>query len=820
MVKSYIVVAFRNLLKHKGYSAVNIVGLAIGMAGFLLIMCYVQHELSYDQFYPDADRIYRVIKEVRPQGSEAYFKLETPGAVASILENEYPEVERAVRVRKSNAAFDYKGTALSHRVDLVEDTFFEMFQLPFVKGDPKQAFQKPWSIVVTERVAKKIFGDTNPIGQKLGIDVRFWKGEFTVTGVLKDLPLNTTFQIEFLHATVGNHGFVKYQWHDWMDPSGSSQTLVYVKLKPDVDSDVFAEKIADLRAQHREQESMANILHLQPFLESHLYTYRDYGIATEGSFYDVERDGNMGTQGDIQQVYLFGVLGFALIGIACINFMNLTTARSTHRMREVGMRKVVGASRGRLMGQFYGESLCVALTSLPLTLILAWVLLPVVGNTVGRQLSLDFADPTQFLMLVGIVVAVGLLGGTYPALVLSAFKPVDVLKGDMQTRKSGGLRKLLVIAQFACAIALLVGTITIHRQMSYIQNRKLGFKKDHVIVTPIMRAHRNAQSRSGVNLSTRNTQVKAAFLKHPDIDAAATYMSPIGIGSDMNQVRDVETGNAIGMTIHGVDEDYVPFFEMELVQGRNFSADIASDRTDAFIVNETAVKKYGWTDPIGKSVVYGSGNWEREGVVIGVVKDFHTGSLRDAISPLGLYIRPFGYSYVALKVKSEHMSETMDFMAETWKSYVPNRPFMFYFLDDQIDALYHKEKQQGQLFTGFSLLAIMVACIGLFALASYHVEQRTKEIGVRKILGASVGQIVVLIFKDFAGLILIANLIAWPLAYYTMHDWLSQFVYRTEMGIEVFLLSAVVALLIAVVAVGYQTLRAATANPVEALRYE
>ena len=822
MLKNYIIVTIRHLFKYKIYTLMNVSGLAIGMASFILMLCFVQHELSYDRFYPNSDRIYRVIRETRSTGADqAHYEANTSGALADALMRDFPEVQRATRMGRHEIMLRYKDKFFQQKFDLVDASFFDIFQIPFLKGNPQTALQEPYTIVLTEKMARKYFGDENPMGKILTVDGRFWHGEFKVTGILRDLPTNTSLQIDFLHSTVGD-SYIQDKWTRWEDVQ-NRMFVTYILLHPNAKSADLERKLPDLINRYiGPQVRATTTYHLQSLNRVHLYSNVDYAIETEENIRQAIVNRGHGIQGDIRQVYMFACAGVAVLAIACINFMSLSTARSTNRAREVGMRKVVGAHRQQLIHQFLNESILIAFFALPLAVMIGKAALPFLNTFLNRDLNLNILnDWTLLLGLIAVTLFVGLLSGSYPALFLSKFHPIEVLKGTGKMRgRETSLRKGLVVIQFAISILLIVATIMVSRQLVYIKTKKLGFNKEHIVVLPIFITHRGARTDPNERLASRYNVVKQVFLEHPNVLKATAYNFPFGMGTNRLRLIRAEgiQDREIHMAFQQADEDYLDTFEIELLSGRNFSTEMSSDFTEAILLNESAVKYLGWKKSLDKQieVVF----LPRKGRVIGIIKNYHHQSLRETIGPMGIYMRTGFYSYLALKIQSKNILKTIEFLDKTWQRFVPNRPFTFWFMDDQLNTMYQKEVRLGQVLHAFTILAIFIACLGLFALSAYTAEQRTKEIGIRKVLGATVLNIVLLLSKDFVKLILIANLIVWPVAYYAAQRWLENFAYRIDFGIGVFLLSGVLMLMIALCTVSYQAIRVAVSNPVDTLRDE
>ena len=780
---NYIKVALRKIRRHKGYSFINIFGLAIGMACCFLVFLWVKDELSFDRFHSNSQEIYRVV--LNPQGTDIYHSY-GPGPLGPALKAGYPEIINFTRMfGEVNGPLKYRNQVFTGKVRGVSPSFFEIFTFPFIKGDSKNCLSEPRSIVLTEKMAAKLFKDEDPIGKTLGFE---WWGtwhDLKVTGVIEDVPSNSHIQFDYL---------LPFEFVTWSGMPIDDWDVVayqtYVLLPKNADSSAVQEKIAGTVKRHFPESP--STLHLEPLTRIHLYNF------TGG--------------GPITYVYIFSVIGILILIIACINFMNLSTARSMERAREVGMRKVVGSTRAQLVKQFLGESVLMSLMSFVLALILVQALLPSVNNIVGKQMTLLYSGSPLFIFL-GIAILTGILSGSYPAVFLSSFRPATVLKGPVRSSSQNvRLRKLLVIGQFVVSIALITGTIIIYQQLVYMRNTDMGINKNHVINMELRGSLRNQYS-----------TIKKELLKNPDILAvSATNGSFYKVfGTDKIGWEGKSEDERIFISIHSVDFDYQKIFDIKMAQGRYFSRDYPTDTSDGIIVNETAAKIMGMESPIGQRISC----WipydpMRSGTIIGVVKDFHFRSLHEKINPLVLVIAPGWFTDVYIRIKPENAPETLGFLEKTLTGFAPDFPLEYSFLDEDIDNLYKTEQRIGNFVRYGTFLAIFIACLGLFGLASFTAEKRTKEIGIRKVLGASVSGIVLLLTKEFTKWVILANLIAWPIAYYVMNKWLQNFAYHINIGVWTFLLSAALALVTALITISFQAAKTAASNPVDSLRYE
>ena len=791
MIKNYLTVAIRNIARNKTFSAINILGLAIGMACCILILLYVQDELSYDQHHEHAHRIYRLAEEAHIAGQTRRIAI-TSFPMGPALVQDYPTVVDAVRFYKNDEKTpiaNQQNQFYERGVLFTETSIFQVFDFPLIQGDPRTALQAPHSIVLTEEMARKYFSAQDPMGQTLSVDGKAFK----ITGILENHTHNTHLQFNFLVSSMRRS--------DWIDHS----YYTYLLLQDTPAADELETELPNFIERHMGEQLKASGIQFKPFLQPltniHLHSHLEFEISSNG---------------DIRYIYLFLVIALFVLVLACINFMNLSTARSAPRSKEVGMRKVVGANRMQLIRQFIGESILLALLALLFAVVLVELSLPAFNTFIQRELVLDYTGNWHVLFaLLGVALFAGLLSGIYPAFFLSAFQPVEVLKNTLgRGLKTSGSRKTLVVFQFVISIVLIIGTVVVYHQSDYIKNKKLGFNKEQVIVIPIDR-----------QLVKRYKSAVSAHAAVLNVSASSTVPGREIAAHLFRPSLDPPHKEALLINVMYVDHEFIPTYGIEVLEGRAFSEDIGSDRNGAFILNEAAVRKYGWTFHTDRKLerVYPEGNIlnvEIQGDVVGVVKDFHYQSLHHEIEPLVLMMGGSWIEYLSIRTRSDDIAATLDFLKTQWREVVSNRPFDYFFLDDDYDKLYRTEEQIGTLFGLFSILAIFVASLGLFGLASFTAQLRIKEIGIRKVLGASVSNLVLMLSKEFALLVGIANLIAWPIAYYAMHRWLQDFAYRIDLEIWAFVLSGFLALFIALTTVSYQAWKVARTNPVDALRYE
>jgi putative ABC transport system permease protein len=800
MWKNFLKIAYRNILRHKGYSFINIAGLAIGMACCIVIMLWVLDELSYDKYHANADRIYRLWVDAN-FGAPFRTALSMAPAASALVE-EYPEVLATARIGSPGSiSISYGDNLIQERgVAWADNSIFDVFTLPFVSGDPETALKLANTLVITEEMAEKYFADEDPLGKVLRLG---GSDNYTVTGVIRNVPHNSHVTFNMLRSmetlTVRNRADMEH----WFN----IQYYTYLLLAEGVNFKDFEAKLSEFVDRHMGEILTASggtlDCYLQPLTDIHLRSHLQ---------------GELGANGDITYVYLFTLIALFILLIACVNFINLATARSTARAREVGMRRTLGANRIRLIVQFLGESVLFCLLSLLISFIIIEISLPFFNDLAARELTLNLLNPPWIMAgFFGFAILVGCLAGVYPALFLSSFKPVKVLKGSFETGTARSrFRGLLVVLQFTISIALIVSTLTIYHQIQYMKHKNLGFDREQVVVMP----------RLTPSLRQSLDTVKDRIAAVPGvIDVAASTFAP-GRGYRLSIVQPEGFADDQPQTLSylEIDHNYLPTYKMNLLEGRNFKKEFSTDPAQSVLINQTAARQFGWDDPVGKTMsnatLTDSGRVQLTRTVIGVVADFHQRSLHNKIAPLVIGNIPVEFWTLSVRIAPENVSAILDEIEEAWKGFDPNRPFSFYFLDEAIDARYRSEERLGNITLIFSLLAIFIGCLGLVGMSAYTAEQRTKEIGIRKVLGASITAIVRLLSVRFLVFIAVANVIAWPVAYYAMHRWLENFAYRVNPQPWIFLLSMLLALTIAMITVSFQAVRAATVDPVKSLRYE
>jgi len=810
MLNNHFKIAWRTLLKSKGYAASNILGLAIGLACCLLIGLYIQDELSYDQYHTKKDRIYRVLHgnkesgtagstERAPKGSYTY-EVWGNAPVGKALKTDFPEVEEVVQFSGRSSALLKLGdkSFQEDNVFFADSNTLDVFSWKLLAGNPKTALVAPYSVLLTASTAKKYFGKENPIGKTLEGNTggRANPGTYTVTGILADIPSNSHFTFDVLMSMSS----FKESWAMPFEEWGYVDFYTYFVVPEHFDINKLTAKVPAFLNRHHANDNGGYTLAFEPLLDAHLRS-------------TAERQ--PGITGSLANLYIFGIIGIFILCIACINFMNLATARSMERAKEVGVRKVVGAERGELIRQFMAESLLMILIAASLALLLIWTLLPLANSFTGKHFEFSNVYNWRTLALyLPVVFVTGLLAGSYPALVLSGFKPITILRGAFRTSPKGVvLRQGLVVFQFSLSIALIAGTTIVIAQLSHLQHKNLGFSQDKMLVIDF-----NFDD----EVRARLDAIKQIFLQEKEVKSVSASRSVPG-SFFPNAGTSIETPNGSmkheDPALFEIDVDFIPQFGIEMAAGRPYSRDFAADTAHALVINEAAAKLYGYANPadiIGKRF----SQWGKEGQIVGVTKDFNYLSLHKHVEPLALRLEPSSSRFFTLHIQSEDLPATIAKLGKIWTKLVPQRPYLYSFLDESFNRQYEADQQFRNLFSVFASLAIFIACLGLLGLATYTAQQRTKEIGVRKVLGASVGNIVRLLSTDFVKLVLLAGFIASPIAWWAMNKWLENFAYRMEIHWWIFAGAALIGIVIALLTVGYQAIKAALANPVDALRNE
>lgn len=807
MIRNYIKTAFRNLLKNKGFTAINVLGLALGLATCLLIVFYVFDELSYDLYNVKADRIYRLNNDIKFGGNENSYAV-VPAPTAAAIKNDFPEIEQVARFRSRGGNQVKKGNQNIQENNMVyaDPTIFDIFTLPMVSGNAATALKETHTVVINERMAMKYFNTTNAVGKVLTFnDTALYK----VTGVIRNIPKQSHFDFDFFISMTTLQESKDDAWF-------SNNFNTYILFRPGADPQKFAVKLPEFMRRHAGPQ-LLSILHMTfaKFEQTGNY-FRFSMIPLKRIYLHSNSVAELGATGNIQYVYIFSAIAIFILLIACVNFMNLSTARSSNRAREVGVRKVLGSPRKYLIAQFLTESIIVTLVGAVIAVFAAWALLPVFNQMSGKELTITPQIIGWLLPVLALfIIVVGCLAGSYPALYLSGFQPIEVLKGKLAAGFKGGLlRSSLVVFQFAISICLIIGTLVIYNQLKYIQNKDLGYNRDHVMIVwdtwTLGNKAKTFKQEIRQIAGVQNATLTGALPTENFGNSTTFFKDPV-----LDQKRAILTQQWY------VDEDYLPTLGVKIKEGRNFSKDMPTD-SNGVIINEAAAQLLGFADPIGQTLYSPADNMVKKidkFHVVGVMKNFNFRSLRENVTPLFLM---YGEDRGALSIRfnSADIPGLVAQVKNTWQKMSPAVQFNYIFMDKAFDGMYRKEQRMGGIAVAFTSLAIIIACLGLFGLAAYAAEQRTKEIGIRKVLGAGISTIVAMLSRDFIKLVFIAILIAAPISWWAMHEWLQGFAYRQNFQWWIVLLAGVSAVLIAFITISFQSIRAALMNPVKSLKSE
>lgn len=808
MLTNYFKIFARNLKKNPAYMLINILGLSVGMTASILIFLFVQHELSYDKYHEKSDRIYRLSRSFFKQNGEVNLHLgHLAPPFGPLLKSDFQEdVEEVVRVMNTKLVLKEEGNNFEeNRFYFTDPEIFNVFSWKIVDGDPEAALNFPDGLIISESMARKYFGDADPMGKTLELKAGPVSANMLVRAVMEDIPDNSHFKADFLASMELVTDFYG-GYEEMMKNFGSNNFGTYMLLREGVEIAAIEARIPDFLNRHIQVGADGALpsswtgLHPWLITDIHLHSNLDSELEPNSS---------------IEYVYIYTAIAIFILLIACVNFMNLATARSAKRALEVGLRKVLGAEKKLLIGQFMSETILMTLMAAVIALLLSWLVLPIFGNFTGKDLSMNMLEHPEYLLgLLVLVLFVGMIAGSYPSLFLSGFQPVKVLKG---TYKIGSIhekfRSALVVGQFAISIILIVAVLVVIHQLDFMKNKELGFEKDRVIVLPAYQ-----------ELVENYESLRMRYLQHPGIEELTLASRvPSGRLLDAMGTRAEVNGELTAMDIRLADihvsHSFMGTFGIELAAGRDFDFQLASDSTQAFLLNESAIRAIGWASAeaaIGKALHYGP----RRGYVIGVVKDFHFESLHQPISPMIFMIPDTRFNLVAIRLKQGFEEETISYLREEWIALKPDFPFNYFSIEDRFEQQYEAEEKVGTVFGFFAGLAILISVLGLFGLSAYATEQRTKEIGVRKVMGASVSNIVLLLGKDFLKLVLFGFIIAVPIAWYGMNSWLDSFAYSISISWLVFALAGFIAAFIAALTVSSQSMRAAMINPVDAFKVE
>ena len=804
MLKNYIKIAFRNLLKNKIYSVLNILGLSIGMVCTILLFLYVQDELSYDKQHPFAENTYRVASNYHMMGQK-YEMAVTPAPMAHVLKEEFPEVIKTVRFRQMGSSIvNYKNSSFKEdKTVFVDNSIFDVFAVKLKIGNKQTALAEPNTVAISESIAKKYFGDADPMGKVLKIANKY---DYEVTGVFEDIAPNIHFNFDILFSLESLDESKETFWFN-----NNFQTYIVLKdnatkesveakfgsiiekyMKPEI------EKMMGVPLEKIDKDQLSASFYLQSLTSIHLYS-------------DLQVE--LGPNGDIQYVYIFSLIAAFILFIATINFVNISTARSAKRAKEVGVRKVLGSNKKELILQFISESMLVTIFSLLISIVFVNIVLASFNGFSGKSLSFNlFQNPLLIALLFLLVIIVGVLAGSYPAFILASYKSVSVLSGKVKNAtKNGLLRSGLVIFQFTIAIIMIISTVMVYKQLNFIQNKKLGFDKEQIVIV-----------RDAYLLGNNIKTMKSEVLNYPEV-VNATISSYLPVPSDYNNSAIFPIGRKteqVAVQQWRVDYDYIKTMKMKIIEGRDFSKEFGNEEQNV-IINEATVKQFGFDNPLDQKLMRYINN-EGETIamtVVGVVEDFHFESLRNKISPLIMYIGESDGA-ISIKVSTGDMAQFITKLNNKWSELAPNQPFTYSFMDESFNEMYFAEQKIGNIFGLFAGLSIFIACLGLFGLSAFTAEVKTKEIGIRKVLGASISGIVIMLSKEFVKLVGISFIIAAPIAYYFMQNWLQDFVYKTDLSPWLFFMSGLIAITISIITISYHAYKAASLDPAKSIKYE
>ena len=796
MLRNYLKIALRNLIRHKAYSFINISGLAIGITGALLILMYVGNELSYETFHKNRDRIYRAAVDFGGKGNKMRLAGAMPALAPAVIDH-LPEIETAVRFRRDTKAkikFD-SNTFKEQNLFFVDPAVFEIFSFTLKQGNEEFALSQPFSMVITEDLARKYFGVEDAIGKTV-----IYNGNYSlrVTGILKNIPPNTHLNCEIMvsYASLASMGTDVKSWNSF------GQDYTYLLLKKGTDAKSLQPKLRELLRKNS-SDAFANMIDFNLQALTDIHTNHD-------------TVGDLGPKGNKIYISIFSMVALLLLLIACLNFVNLSTARSLKRLREVGMRKVLGATRFQLIAQFLGESFLVVIFSVILALGLFELFYPALNSFLENSLVISEQNyKFLYFLIPGVALLVAILAGSYPAFFISRYRPAESLKNVLPTLKPSTLRRTLVIVQFAISIVLIIGCVVVFKQLYFMKNSDPGFERKNVLIFDLSHGEQGAWQKYSV--------LKKQFLQNPNVLSISGAYSVPGIqNTEKKGISKVGAPPEEITMIQSlaVDYDYVETMKLDLVQGRNFSVSFATDAKEAVVLNQAAVRQLQLNQPIGEELMLPAKDGMTKVRVIGVIRDFHLYSFKEKIESLLLYINPDYYYLMAVKIRPENVRTTLTALEEIWKQVLWDMPFHYTYLEDTYNSLYLAEEKISRLLAIFAGLAVFVACLGLFGLVSFMTERRSKEVGIRKVLGATVKRVIMLLLSDFTKWILLANFLAWPVGYFIMRRWLQNFAYHIEISWWVFVLAGGLALGIALLTVSTQAVRAAVANPVDSLRYE
>lgn len=786
MLKNYFKIALRNIVRQKTFSTISIAGLVLGLTSFLIIFLYVFNELSYDRFNGKYEKIFRVTGGCNNNGTRSNYA-RTPAPLADALKKEFPGITNTSRLAKEEKVLLSCGVKkfYEENVFFVDPSFLTIFTYPQIAGDRNNVLIEPMCVLLSESAADKYFGKTNSIGKTLRYNDKY---DLKITGILRDAPANSHFHFDFLISMASTN---QIYGSDFATNRMNTSVYTYLLLnRPEYAQQIERKFPSFLKNYYGGLlDFIEPTLTLQPLSQIHLYS---------------NIGGEIEVNSDIKYIYIFSVVGLMILIMACINYMNILTAGYSKRIKEIGVRKVLGANKAVLIKQFIGESILTAFLAFFITIIISFLFLPVINSLIGRSLILDLKQNYMLIIVMVIVTLLtGIISGIYPAFILSSLNPSTILGKSLHGKFSGAfVIRTLIVFQFMISTGLIISTLIISEQLNYIRNKKLGFEKNHIVVLPL----REDYTRKNYEI------LKTVLVLEPKILSASASSVLPGEVKYYNSVSWDGSGYDKTMDFIFADYDFLKTYKIDIAQGRDFSKDFGSDLKNGYILNEEAVKEIGWKEPIGKKF--------NDGFVIGIVKNFHYKSLYEPVKPLYISVNPDNINFLSIRINPNNVTASLDYIQQSWKELFPHSPFEYFFFDNHLDKLYKSETKLASIFNWFSGLAIMISCLGLIGLTSISVVKKTKEIGIRKVLGESVEGIVFMITKEFIIIIFVANIIAWPVAYYFMSKWLEDFAYRIEISWWMFLASGIITLAIALLTVSLQAVKAATANPVNSLKYE
>lgn len=789
MIKKNFIISIRSLIKNRKYALINIFGLAVGLTCFVLITIWVQDELLFDKFHEDADNVHIVFRKQNKKLGAVTSKLLAPA-----IKNEIPEVLEATCFlplpESFSSLFQYEEKSFVEPIALADKEFFKVFTFPLLKGDPSSVFTEPNSVLITERISQKYFGNGEAMGESLSITILGQKKLLKVSGVMENIPHNSHIQSELILPIEFMNDF-GIEWDVWNNYS----VHTYIRTQNNVSAAQLEEKILACKQGHFPEKNVS--YSILPITKIHLNTSNvEYFTST----------------GDIKYVYIFSAIAVIILLIACMNYINLSNALSLKRSKEIGIKKTLGSKRGQVIQQYFGETFILVFIAMIFSILLVQICLPILNHLSAKSLTVAYTSPQFIFTLLGVILATSLISGIYPAIFVSGFQPIEVLKGKfISSPRSTNIRKGLVVFQFVLSILIIIGAITISNQLKFIQSTNLGYDKEHVICAQIKG-----------DISNKYEAFKNEIL----LSGNVLNVSRSG-NMEVNSMGKTEGINWPGKQekfsswVLNVDDEFAKTYGIQMKEGRFYSRDFATDLTNGFVINQTAANEMGFENPIGQEL----NMWGRKGTIIGVTNDFHFNSLHNKIEPLIFFIpEPENVNSrctsLSMRIKPNSIPQSIDYIEKTWKSFFPNENFDYYFIDDKLKANYLSETRMGTLFKYFSLLVIFIACLGLYGLTAFTIEQKIKEIGIYKVMGATIPDVMMIFSKGYIFWIVTANIIAAPIAYYAMSKWLENFAYKTSLSWWIFALAGVLALGIALLTVSWQSWRAATRNPVEALRYE